>query len=98
MPDEILMIPDYVNMPADAARLNVTWDGANGFLTDPIPFDANDTDIRAMATEALRNGDIPGIPASMGANLDDFIVDRFNSTEDVPYARVFVRPNTPFGV
>ena len=97
MADEILMVPDYINMPADAARLNVTWDGANGFLTDPIPFDANDADIRDMAQEALRNGDIPGIMGDPNATLGDFVVDRFNATDEVPYSRVFVRPKTPFG-
>jgi len=97
MADEILMVPNYINIPVDAARLNITWGGANGFLMDPIPYDASDVDIRAMAQEALRNGDIPGIPADQTATLDDFVVDRFNAIEDVPYARVFVRPKTPFG-
>lgn len=98
MPDnEILMVPDYINMPADAARLNVTWNGANGFLVDPVPYDASDVDLRAMAQESLRNGDIPGITADQAANLGDFVVDRFPATDDVPYARVFIRPKTPFG-
>lgn len=84
-------------VPANAARLNVTWSGNNGDLPDAVPFDATDTDLRAMATEALRNGGIPGIPADGGANLNDFVVDRFNSTNEVPFNRVFIRPKTPFG-
>ena len=79
------------------ARLNVTHGGQNGDYPDPVPFDASDADIRQWATEAITTGYIPGIPVDAGADLGDFVVDRFDSTEDVPERRLFVRPKTPFG-
>ena len=97
MPNEILQ-PDVVEamalgaIPAHAARLNVTWSGSNGDLTDPVPYDASDDDLKQMA-----NGDIPGIAADETVNLNDFIVDRFPATDEIDHARVFIRPKTPFG-
>ena len=82
---------------AGQARLNLTWDGQNGDLPDTIPFDASDLEIKAMAAEALRNGDIPGVAAAPHGVLADFVVDRFPATAEIPWARVFVRPKTPFG-
>lgn len=81
----------------DTARLNVTWGGANGDLPDPVPYDATDTALRAMATEALVTGGIPGIPADRSADLTDFVVDRFPATPEIPQHRIFLRPKTPFG-
>ena len=79
------------------ARLNVTWSGQNGDLMEAVPFDASDREIKAWAVEALRGGDVPGIAADRDVNLDDFVVDRFPATEEIPYNRLFVRPKTPFG-
>ena len=83
---------------AQDARLNVTWAGNNGDYPDPVPFDASDGDIKQWATEAIHTGYIPGIPADENANLQDFVIDRFDSTDDVPERRLFARPKTPFGV
>jgi len=96
--DPINMAPVvYAALPENAARLNVTWAGQNGELPDPVPFDANDADIKQMVTEALRAGDVPGVTADANANLQDFVVNRYNATAEVPYNRVFIRPKTPFG-
>ena len=81
----------------DIARLNVTWSGANGELPDPVPYDATDHQLKAMATEAILSGSIPGIPADRTVDLTDFVVDRFAATPEVPHHRVFIRPKTPFG-
>ncbi len=81
----------------DIARLNVTWAGANGELPDPVPYDATDNQLKAMATEAILTGGIPGIPADRTVDLRDFVVDRFPATPEVPHHRVFIRPKTPFG-
>ncbi len=81
----------------DEARLNITWGGQNGDLPDPIPFDAPDTTIRELATEAVRTGGIQGIAADQAADFADFVVDRFTATAELGYNRVFVRPKTPFG-
>lgn len=81
----------------DLARLNVTWAGANGDLPDPVPYDATDNQLKAMATEAIIGGGIPGIPADRRVDLTDFVVDRFAATPAIPHHRVFIRPKTPFG-
>lgn len=95
--NEIVMVPE-AQIPPNAARLNVTWQGNNGDLPDPVPYDATDEDLKTMAAEAIQNGDIPGIPADANIALGDFVTDRFAATGDVPYARVFIRPKTPFGM
>jgi hypothetical protein len=82
---------------ADAARLNITWSGNNGELTDPISFDLTDADIKQMAAEAVRQGSIPGIPADNRVDFTDFIVDRVPRTENQPWNRAFLRPKPPFG-
>jgi hypothetical protein len=83
-------------MEAHEALLNVTWDGKNGEMTDPVPFDAADGDLKQMAAEAVRAGDIDGIGADGGVNFGDFVVDRFAATGDLPN-RLMIRPKTPFG-
>lgn len=80
------------------ARLNVTWAGANGDLPDAVPYDATDQHLKAMATEAIVGGYIPGIPADRAVNLTDFVVDRFPATAEIPQHRIFIRPKTPFGL
>lgn len=79
------------------ARLNITWAGSNGDLPDPVAFDSGDGDVKTWATEAVRGGHVPGIPADAAVDFRDFIVDRFESTEEVPYNRLFLRAKTPFG-
>lgn len=83
-------------MEANEARLNITFSGENGDLPDPVSFDSTDGDIKEWATEAVRNGDVPGIPAAADADFTDFVVDRFGAKEDQPN-RIFLRPKTPFG-
>jgi len=85
-------------LQAHQARLNITWSGSNGDLVDPVPYDSADGDVKQWATEAVRNGDIPGIQADAAANFQDFVVDRFPANDEVPFNRLFLRPKTPFGV
>ena len=81
----------------DQARVNITYAGSNGELPDPVSVDAADDEIKLMLTEALRAGDIPGIPADPQADLRDFVVDRFGPSEARPHHLLMVRPKTPFG-
>jgi hypothetical protein len=92
-------LPAVIAVPlnADQAMLNVTYDGRNGDLPDPVSRDAGDGDVRAWATEALRTGAIPGIPANPRADVRDFVVERFDPTQQHPYNRIMLRPKTPFG-
>ena len=87
---------------AHEARLNITWQGQNGDLLDPVPFDASDTELKQWAAEAIQGGSIPGIRAranGRGGRVDlwDFVVDRFPRSNTTPYNRIFLRPKTPFG-
>lgn len=81
---------------AHEARVNITWAGQNGDLPDPVAFDATDGDVKQWVSEAVRGG-IPGIRADPAINLQDFVVDRFNSTDARPYNLIQIRPKTPFG-
>lgn len=80
------------------ARVNVTWQGQNGDLPDPVSFDATNGDVLQWITEAVRGGDVPGITADPSADFSDFVVDRFSATEARPYNLIQVRPKTPFGL
>ena len=82
---------------AHEARLNVTWRGQNGDLPQNVPFDASDAEVKAWVLEVLRADGVPGVARDGAANLDDFVVDRFPGTAEMPYNRLFVRPKTPFG-
>jgi len=80
------------------AQVRVTYDGQQGDLPDPVPFDATDAQVRTWAAEALRTG-LAGIDAqpdlAAGA-LDDFVVDRYPAKDDLPN-RLMLRPKVPFG-
>ena len=92
----INVVPEAVILPHQA-RLNITWAGENGDLPDAIDFDATDAQILTWAAEAIQNGGIPGINADPGANLADYVVDRFPPGAGIEYSRVAIRPKTPFG-
>jgi hypothetical protein len=68
----------------------------NGDLPDPVNFDATDADIKTWATEAVRNGDVPGIDADPNVDFTDFVVDRFVAKDDKGN-RLFLRPKAAFG-
>jgi hypothetical protein len=94
MADELIIVDAIRD---DEATLNITWAGQNGDLEDPIPFDAPDLVLRALAMEAVRTGGVPGIIEDINANFEGFVVDRYPATTEKPYNRVFVRPKTAFG-
>ncbi len=79
------------------ARVNITWGGQNGDLTDPVSFAATDAEIRLWAAEAIRAGTVAGVRPDRLVSFDGFMVDRFPSTAQIPFNRIFVRPKTPFG-
>lgn len=85
-------------MEAHEASLNITVNGMNGDLPDPVPYDATDGDIKAWATEAVAGGSVPGIDADPDVDFADFIIQRFGANEGRPTNRLFLRPKTPFGV
>ena len=79
------------------ARVNVTYGGQNGDLPDTVSYDATDGEVRYWVTEALRTGGIPGIRMAPGADLRDFVIDRYRATDVRPFNLIQVRPKTPFG-
>ena len=80
------------------ARLNITYAGQQGELPDAVPYDSTEETLKRMATEAVREGYVPGIDKKADVDFTDFVVDRFDARADVPYARLSLRPKTPFGV
>lgn len=80
-----------------AAQLNVTINGQNGNYPDPVSYDLDDAGVRGIVKEALLDGYIPGVDADPNADISDFVVDRFQATEELP-PRIFLRPKTPFGL
>ena len=86
------------NIRRHEARLNITWQGQNGDLPDPVPFHASDTELKQWAAEAIMGHSVPGIRHHRGTiGLHDFVVDRFSATAHTPYNRIMIRPKTPFG-
>lgn len=81
----------------EQARVNVTWGRQNGNLPAPVSVYSTDEDIRQMVTEALRGGGIPGLEADPGADLTDYVVQKFDPTAVRPYNYITIRPKTPFG-
>ncbi|MCA9706448.1 MAG: hypothetical protein KDK70_11415 [Myxococcales bacterium] len=79
------------------ARLNITWNGQNGDLPDPVSWHASDKEILQWATEAVRSGSVPGITKTHNVQLHRFVVDRFPANKQVREDRIYVRPPTPFG-
>lgn len=92
--NEVQLGAVMVGVP-ERARLMVTYAGQQGDLPETVDPNMSDADIKQIATEALRTGHIVGITA-VEANLDDFVVERFKATDELP-ARCCLRPKTPFG-
>lgn len=79
------------------ARVNITWNGQNGDMREPVNYDSSDADLRTWITEAVRGGSVPNLDASPSADFTDFVIDRFPATEARPYNLIQIRPKTPFG-
>lgn len=86
-----------ITIQNNEARVNVTWAGQNGDMLDPVGYDSPPDHIKAWVQEAVRTGSVPGIRADAAASFQDFVVDRFPASAEVPYNRIHVRPKTPFG-
>lgn len=95
MANDIIQVNDVIE--DGHARVNVTWAGQNGDLPDPVHFDSTDADIKQWITEAVRNGDVPGIAADPNADFTDFVIDRFPPSEVRNFSLLQLRSKTPFG-
>lgn len=94
MADELVVVNPIED---DQAMVNVTYNGQNGELADPVFYDSTDADVKAWVTEAVRNGDIAAIGRHPNANFADFVVERYPPQGDRPHNLIMLRPKTPFG-
>lgn len=78
------------------AVVNVTYGGQNGEMPDQVFFDKTDDELIEIVQEALQGGGIPGIDMQPNADLEGFVVERYNAEDDLPN-RFMVRPKVPFG-
>ena len=79
------------------AVLNITYNGLSADYNMDIDYEVSDADIRRIAVEVVRSGDVRGLHI---ANMDDnafrnYVVDRM----DAPTGerRIYLRPKVPFG-
>lgn len=86
-----------MELQANEALLNVTWNGKNGDLSDPVEFDASTEDILQWVTEAVRGGGVQGIDIDPDADFSGFVVEKLSATEVRPFNQVVVRPKVSFG-
>jgi hypothetical protein len=100
MEDMAQLIP--VDAPArervrvDEAVVNVTWQGQNAELPNPVSRERSDDEVIAMVTEAIRAG-MPGIRADENVTLRGWRVDRDEPNATTPWHRMTVRPKTAYG-
>jgi hypothetical protein len=79
------------------AILNITYNGLSADYAMPIDYALSDGDIRRIAVEVIRSGEIRGLQI---ANLpvhafEHYVVDRLQSTSGEQ--RIYLRPKVPFG-
>lgn len=75
--------------------MNVTYNGLSGNYFTKLPAGINDHGIRRVVEEAVRAGEVPGLPQNIPGNaFADHVIDR---VDDVNQARYIVRPKVPFG-
>ncbi|MEM7394928.1 MAG: hypothetical protein AAF492_21560 [Verrucomicrobiota bacterium] len=74
--------------------INLTWQGRSGNYTAKIDPGVNDNTIRRVCEEAVRAGEVPGLPSNIPYNaFANFVIDRFHGDP----VRFVIRPKVPFG-
>ena len=79
------------------AILNITYNGLSADYKMPVDYGLSDGDIRRIAAEVIRSGEVPGLQI---ANLTErafanYVVDRLESPSGE--RRIYLRPKVPFG-
>src|SRR5262249_23411451 len=79
------------------AILNITYAGRSADVAEPVPDRTSDAEIKRVAVEVLRAGDVPGlrVPGLSHDAFRHFVVDRF--TDQYGEVRIYLRPKVPFG-
>jgi hypothetical protein len=79
------------------AILNITYNGLSCDVPGDLDYRSSDFDIKRIAVEIIRSGDLPGLQIKNLADTSfrSFVVDRF----DTPTGgkRLYLRPKVPFG-
>jgi hypothetical protein len=77
--------------------LNITYLGQSADYDLALELTASDDDIRRIATEVVRAGDVRGlhVPTLPADAFTLFVVDRLAGPNGEP--RIYLRPKVPFG-
>lgn len=79
------------------AILNITYRGSSSDVAQDIPEALSDDEIRRLAVEVVRSGDLPRLrfPDVEPDAFRYFVVDRFGTSGSM--TRIYLRPKVPFG-
>lgn len=79
------------------AILNITYNGLSVDVPGELDFRTSDFDIKRIAVEVIRSGDLRGLQVANLADtsFDHFVVDRFDTPQGGK--RLYLRPKVPFG-
>jgi hypothetical protein len=79
------------------AVLNITYRGRSADVAWPLDDGTPDHDIRRIAVEVVRAGELPGVyaPTLAPDTFRHFVVDR--TTDPDGQIRIYLRPKVPFG-
>ncbi|MBO0869129.1 MAG: hypothetical protein J2P15_11230 [Micromonosporaceae bacterium] len=77
--------------------LNITYAGRSADLAQPLDDDIADADVRRIAEELVRAGEVAGLVVSdLPPNaFRSFVVDRL--ADPTGTVRIYLRPKVPFG-
>ncbi len=79
------------------AMVNLTWNGQNYDLRNPVLYEIPEADLKGMLSEVIRAGG-DGIPADGDVGpMADYVVQRHGPTATRPFRLITVRPKTEFG-
>jgi len=79
------------------AKVNLSWGGQNYDLSNPVPLDITDADLKGVLSEVIRAGG-DGIPADQDVGpMANFVVERLGPTARRPHNLIMVQPKTEFG-
>jgi hypothetical protein len=79
------------------AILNITYNGTSADYAQPLDGELSDREIRRIAEELVRSGDVPGLWLKNLPHrvFEQFVVDRIHSPQGG--LRIYLRPKVPFG-
>jgi hypothetical protein len=78
------------------AILNITYQGRSADVPYPLDDRTADTDVRRIAVELIRSGELGIVDRDLNGNaFRYFVVDRHTGPDGV--LRIYLRPKVPFG-